>query len=135
MAEAENGNHAPSVKLLLIDDEQEFVNVLTKRLAKRDIHATKAYSGKEGIQALKGENFDVAVLDLKMADIDGIEALKIIKIIDPEMPVIMLTGHGSKQAANEGMKAGAFDYLTKPYDLPQLVEKILTAVKQRVHKR
>lgn len=134
MAEAERDNHADPVNLLLIDDEQEFVNVLTKRLAKRNIHATKAYSGKEGIQALRDKNFDVAVLDLKMADIDGIEALKIMKIIDPELPVIMLTGHGSKRAANEGMKAGAFDYLTKPYDLPELVAKIFTAVKQRVKK-
>lgn len=134
MTEAERDNHAAPVNLLLVDDEQEFVNVLTKRLAKRNIHATKAYSGKEGIQALRDKNFDVAVLDLKMADIDGIEALKIMKIIDPEMPVIMLTGHGSRHAANEGMKAGAFDYLTKPYDLPELVEKILTAAKQRIQK-
>ena len=124
-----NKNSAP-INLLLIDDEQEFVNVLSKRLAKRDILTTKAYSGKEGIHALREQHFDVAVLDLKMGDIDGIEVLKILKIMDPQMPVIMLTGHGSQEAALEGLEAGAFDYLTKPYDLHKLVGKIFTAVKR-----
>jgi len=125
----ENEKSAP-IKLLLIDDEQEFVNVLAKRLAKRNILTTKAYSGKEGIHALRDQHFDVAVLDLKMGDIDGIEVLKILKIMDPQMPVIMLTGHGSQEAAHDGLEAGAFDYLTKPYDLHELVGKIFSAVKR-----
>ncbi|MFZ7111774.1 MAG: response regulator [Desulfatiglandales bacterium] len=119
------------INLLLIDDEQEFVNVLSKRLAKRNILTTKAYSGKEGIHALRDHHFDVAVLDLKMGDINGIEVLKILKIIDPLMPVIMLTGHGSRRAAQEGLEAGAFDYLTKPYDLHELVEKIFSATRRK----
>ena len=126
----EDKNPAP-INLLLIDDEQEFVNVLSKRLAKRNILTTKAYSGKEGIHALRDQHFDVAVLDLKMGDINGIEVLKILKIIDPPMPVIMLTGHGSRRAAQEGLEAGAFDYLTKPYDLHELVEKIFSATKRK----
>ena len=66
----------------------------------------------------------MAILDLKMEDMDGIEVLKIFKKMDPDMPVIMLTGHGSEKAAREGMELGAFDYLTKPCDLEELVEKI-----------
>jgi len=117
-----------SIKILLMDDEEGYVNVLAKRLGLRDMEVTKSFSGSEAIQALRGQDFDVAVLDLKMEDIDGIEVLKIFKKMVPEMPVIMLTGHGSEQAAREGMKYGAFDYLTKPCKLEQLVKKIREAV-------
>ncbi|MBW2591326.1 MAG: response regulator, partial [Deltaproteobacteria bacterium] len=102
------------IRLLLVDDEEGFVNVLTKRMTRRNINVTVALSGTEGIQALRKQDFDVAVLDLKMEDMDGIEVLKIFKKMYPEMAVIMLTGHGSEQAAKEGMEYGAFDYLTKP---------------------
>ncbi|MBL0715150.1 MAG: response regulator [Desulfosarcina sp.] len=116
------------VKLLLVDDEVGFVNVLSKRLTKRNMVVTTACSGTEAIQALRKEDFDVAVLDLKLEDMDGIEILKIFKKLLPAMPVIMLTGHGSEQAAREGMACGAFDYLTKPSDLEDLVDKIMQAV-------
>ena len=118
------------IRILLVDDEVGFVDVVSKRLSKRNIDVTQALSGTEGIQALRGQDFDVAVLDLKMEDMDGIEVLRIFKKMVPEMPVIMLTGHGSEQAANEGMAYGAFDYLTKPYNLEKLVEKILEAAGQ-----
>jgi len=117
------------IKLLLVDDEIGFVNVISKRMAKRDIDTTKALSGTEAIQALRKQDFDVAVVDLKMEDMDGIEVLKIFKKMDPEMPVIMLTGHGSEQAAKDGVEFGAFDYLTKPCDLEGLIEKIYEAVR------
>ena len=119
------------IRLLLVDDEEGYVHVLTNRLAKRNIDVTKTYSGQQAIQALRGEDFDVAVLDLKMEDMDGIEVLKILKKMDPSLEVIMLTGHGSEQAARDGMKCGAFDYLTKPCELEELLEKIHEAAKQR----
>jgi len=74
------------------------------------------------------------VLDLKMADMDGIEVLKIFKLMDPRMQVIMLTGHGSATACRQGLELGAFDYLMKPCELDALVEKIRQAFgkKQRV---
>jgi DNA-binding response OmpR family regulator len=75
-------------------------------------------------------SFDVVVLDLKMEDMDGIEVLKIFKIMDPEMPVIMLTGHGSETAAREGIQFGAYDYLTKPCDLTELIAKINEACRR-----
>ena len=120
-----------AIRLLLIDDEKVFLDVLAKRLALRGILPTKAYSGKEGIQLLRGHCFDVVVLDLKMVDMDGLEVLKIIKIIAPDLPVIMLTGHGSEDATQHGMAGGACDYLTKPYDFDLLVEKIRQAAAAR----
>ena len=117
------------IKLLLVDDEKGFVNVVAKRMSKRNIDVTKAYSGTEALQTLRKADFDVAVLDLKMEDMDGIEVLKIFKKMDPDLSVIMLTGHGSEEAAKEGIKFGAVDYLTKPCDFEELVEKIKKAHK------
>jgi DNA-binding NtrC family response regulator len=115
------------IRLLLIDDERDFVNILAKRMKRRNIDVTKAFSGAEAIQALRGQEFDVAVLDLKMEDMDGIEVLKMLKIMEPRLVVIMLTGHGSAEAAEQGIKLGAFDYLTKPCELEELMEKIMEA--------
>jgi len=121
-------NQQNKIKLLFIDDEKAYVNVLSNRLNKRDIDVTKAYSGLEGIQALRKQDFDVAILDLKMEDMDGLEVLKIFKKMYPKMEVIMLTGHGSEKAAREGIEFGAFDYLTKPCELKELLQKIQEAV-------
>lgn len=118
------------INVLLVDDEVGFVDVLSKRLSKRDMVVTAAYSGTEAIQVLRKQDFDVAVLDLKLEDMDGIEILRIFKKLVPTMPVIMLTGHGSEQAAQEGMAFGAFDYLTKPSDLEDLIVIINQAVKR-----
>lgn len=118
------------IRLLLVDDEEGYVNVLSKRMSKRSIRVTTALSGSEGIQRLRKEEFDVAILDLKMEDMDGMEVLKIFKKMDPDMPVIMLTGHGSEKAAREGLELGAFDYLTKPCDLEDLMKKVREACKK-----
>jgi DNA-binding NtrC family response regulator len=123
MGTAGPGREQP-IKVLLVDDEIAYVTILAKRLAKRNFDVATAFSGTEGIQAARRHEFDVAVLDLKMEDMDGIEVLKIFKKVIPEMAVIMLTGHGSEQAAREGIEFGAFDYLTKPCELEQLVGKI-----------
>ena len=127
---SENINSDP-VRLLLIDDEKDFVNILAKRFKHRNIDVAKAFSGTEAIQALRDNAFDVAVLDLNMEDMDGIEVLKILKIMDPRLAVIMLTGHGSAEAAEQGLKLGAFDYLSKPCELEDLVQKIMQAFAQR----
>jgi len=112
------------IKLLLVDDEKGFADVVAKRMSKRDIDVTKAYSGTEALQVLRKVDFDVAVLDLKMEDMDGIEVLKIFKKMAPDLSVIMLTGHGSEAAAREGIKFGVAAYLTKPCDFEELVKKI-----------
>lgn len=115
------------INVLLVDDEQGYLNVLSNRLSRRAIHATKAFSGTEAIQILRKTDFDVVVLDLKMEDMDGIEVLKVIKRMIPDLPVIILTGHGSQTAAKEGIQYGAFDYLTKPCALMELMDKIKEA--------
>lgn len=123
----QNGKDDKIIKVLLVDDEKGYINVLSNRLSKRSIDATKAFSGTQAIQILRKKDFDVVVLDLKMEDMDGIEVLKIMKKMAPEVPVIFLTGHGSQEAAREGIASGAFDYLTKPCELSQLIEKIKLA--------
>jgi DNA-binding response OmpR family regulator len=118
------------IRLLLVDDEEGYVKVLSKRMARRNMEVMTALSGAEGIQRLRKQDFDVAILDLKMEDMDGIEVLRVFKKMVPDLPVIMLTGHGTETAAREGLEMGAFDYLTKPCDLEELVKKIRAACRR-----
>jgi DNA-binding NtrC family response regulator len=115
------------IRLLLVDDEVGYLEVLSKRLGKRNLDVTTANTGQQAIQILRSNDFDVAVVDLKMTDMDGIEVLDIFKKMDPDLAVIILTGHGSEQAAREGIEKGAFDYLTKPCGLENLLEIIHAA--------
>lgn len=123
------------IKLLLVDDEEGYVDVLYHRLNKRGIRVTKAYNGSQAVKALRDGDYDVAVLDLKMEGMDGLEVLGIFKKIVPEMMVIMLTGHGSQEAAMEGMKLGAFDYLTKPCEFDELLNRIRDAYQMKSENR
>ncbi|MBI5251311.1 MAG: response regulator [Desulfomonile tiedjei] len=118
------------IRILLVDDEEGFASTLAKRLARRNFRVTSAPSGAEGIQAIRKQDFDVAVVDLKMEHMDGIEVLKIMKRMVPKMAVIMLTGHGSEDAATNAMTLGAYDYLTKPCDLEDLMIRIMDACKR-----
>ena len=115
------------IRLLLVDDEVGYLEVLSKRLGKRNLDVTTANTGQQAIQTLRNNDFDVAVVDLKMTDMDGIEVLTIFKKMDPDLAVIILTGHGSEQAAREGIEKGAFDYLTKPCGLENLLDIIHAA--------
>ncbi|UCG21218.1 MAG: response regulator [Deltaproteobacteria bacterium] len=126
-----NKGQSRQIKILLVDDEEGYVNVLAKRMTKRQVEVSVALSGSEAIQTLRKKDFDVAVVDLKMEDMDGIEVLKIFKKMDPELPVVMLTGHGSEKAARDGLALGAFDYLTKPYDLEDLLAVITKAAERK----
>jgi DNA-binding NtrC family response regulator len=131
MTDALKNKDSEPIRLLLVDDEKDFVNILSKRIKRRNIDVTKAFSGAEAIQTLRSQDFDVAVLDLKMEEMDGIETLKVLKIMDPRLAVIMLTGHGSAEAAEQGIRLGAFDYLTKPCELEELLGKIMEAFAHR----
>jgi DNA-binding NtrC family response regulator len=119
------------IRLLLVDDEVAYADVLSNRLGKRGFEVHKAYTSPEALLLLRTQTFDVAVLDLKMPDMDGIEVLKIAKQEDPGLQVIMLTGHGSATACEQGLAMGAFDYLMKPCELETLVEKIHEAFEQK----
>ena len=127
MHENENTNKK-KIKLLLVDDEKHFVEVLYKRLSDRDFSVTTTFSGEEGIQALRKVDFDVAILDLKMKDMNGIEVLKIFKKMYSKMAVIILTGHEAEQTVEEAMEYGAFAYISKPCDFEELVATIEKAI-------
>jgi len=112
------------LNVLLVDDEKGYLHVLSNRLTRRGIKTVTAFNGTQAIQILRKNDFHVVVLDLKMEDMDGIDVLKVIKRMVPELPVIILTGHGSQTAARDGIAYGAFDYLTKPCELSELLDKI-----------
>ena len=116
------------VRLLLVDDEIGYLEVLSKRLTRRGYKVTTASSGTEAIRALRQWEFDLAVVDLKMEDMDGIEVLNIFKKMDPSLRVVMLTGHGSERAARDGITQGAVDYLIKPVGLERLLKTISAAL-------
>ncbi len=111
-------------KILLVDDEEGFVSVLTKRLKKRNITATPALSGSDAIEKFQSQRFDMVLLDLKMEFMDGFEVLKVLKELNPAVPVIMITGHGSMEDVRKCLDYGAVDCLPKPHDFKQIVEKI-----------
>jgi len=117
-----------NIKILLIDDEMEFVETLAERLELRGYIAEIAGDGELGISMLARESFDVAILDLMMPGLSGLDTLRQIKEIDKTLPVIMLTGHGSTKDGMEGMQMGAFDFLMKPLDINELLEKINLAL-------
>ncbi len=119
------------IRVLLIDDEEEFRKTLATRLRMRALEVAEAGSGPAAIEAMTREVFDVVVLDLRMPGMDGIDTLKHLKKIQPRAEVIMLTGHASVETGIDGMKLGAFDYLMKPCDIDELISKIQNACKKR----
>ena len=124
-----------ALKILLVDDEKPFVETMMKRLKKRKIDVVPAYDGLDALASLeKNGDVEVVILDIKMPNMDGMAALKEIKKNFPLMEVIMLTGHATVETGIEGMKMGAFDYLMKPCDMDQLIEKANeAAIRKRNH--
>lgn len=117
------------IRILLVDDEKDFVETLAERLQLRDFNVRTAFSGIEAIKLVKEEEFDVIFLDVKMPGMDGIEVLKQIKSLKSLPQVIMLTGNATVETAIEGMKVGAFDYIMKPVVTEDLIELIGKASK------
>ena len=115
------------MKLLFIDDEQTFLKYLAKRLILDGFEVKTTFSGEEGVEAASKEDFDVAVVDLQMPGIDGIEVQKRLKELQPSLPCIVLTGHGSVENALESGKYNAFKFLSKPVDMETLIETINAA--------
>jgi DNA-binding NtrC family response regulator len=111
-------------KILLVDDEVVFTTNMGKLLTNRGYKVTAANSGDAAIQALEKEHFDVVVLDLKMPGMDGLATLKEIKKLGLFTETLILTGHGSIDTALEAIKLGAYDYLTKPCEIDDLMGKI-----------
>jgi two-component system NtrC family response regulator len=122
------------MKLIFIDDEQTFLNYLAKRLILDGYDVTTTFSGEEGIDAASKEPFDVAVVDLKMPGIDGIEVQKRLKVLQPDLPCIVLSAHGTVEHALESGKYNAFKFLSKPVDMDTLIQTIEDAYKFRMEK-
>ncbi|MBN1842831.1 MAG: response regulator [Deltaproteobacteria bacterium] len=118
-------------KVLLVDDEKDFVEMLALRLSEVGERVLSSFSGKECLETLEKEDVDVVILDIKMPGMGGIETLKEIKRRFPLVEVILLTGHGTTQTAIEGLKLGAFDYLLKPADFEDLTTKLEGARKRK----
>jgi DNA-binding response OmpR family regulator len=116
-----------TVKVLLIDDEPQFVEVLAERLEARGFAVQTALTGDEGLAKLQEQEADVVILDVQMPGRDGVETLREIKRIKPLVEVIMLTGHATIESGIQGLKLGAYDYLMKPTDTEDLVAKMLRA--------
>ena len=114
-------------KVLLVDDEKEFVQTLSERLQTRSMQPAIAYDGEEALTMIEADQPDVMVLDLKMPGIDGLEVLRRVKQNHPETEVIILTGHGSETEETVAFQLGAFAYLRKPVDVDILTDTMKQA--------
>lgn len=121
-----------AAKVLLVDDEAEFIELMSQRLETKGLKVVAVTSGEKALAEIEDHNFDVAVVDLAMPGIDGIETLKQMKEKRGDIEVIMLTGQATVQSGIEAMKHGAIDFLEKPVDLTVLLEKIRLAKKERM---
>lgn len=119
-------------KILLVDDEKDFLDIMSERMGARDMDVTTASSALDALKLIENESYDAVVLDLMMPEMDGLEALKIIKEKRPELQIILLTGHATVEKGIEAMKLGAMDLVQKPADLKLLTEKIKKAQAQRM---
>ena len=120
------------LKILLVDDDRQFIETLAKRLKSRGMQATTALSGDAAIELLREQDFDVVILDVVMPGKGGIATLKEIKSFKPLTEVVMLSGHASLELAIQGMQFGALDFLSKPADIVELMEKINKAFARKV---
>jgi CheY-like chemotaxis protein len=108
-------------KILVVDDDQRMVKTICDILRVKGYEALPAYSGEEAVQVVNGEAFACVLMDLKMPGIDGIEALKRIKVVTPDTPVVLMSAYATKEQAEEAKRYGAVTVLTKPIDFPQVL--------------
>jgi len=118
------------VNILLVDDEEELVSTLAERLGFRGLEAQWATSAEQAMKKIENHHFNVAVLDVKMPRISGLELMDMIRQKHPDMKFIFLTGHGSQADFQQGCSCGACFYLIKPVRIDDLVKKINEAMGQ-----
>jgi len=121
-----------SEKVLLVDDEKEFLEIMSERMKARDMDVTTATSADQALEIIEKESFDAIILDFQMPGMDGMEALKAIKAKKPEAQIILLTGYATVEKSVEAMKIGATDFVEKPADLEVLAEKIKNAKAEKM---
>ncbi|MGO9379569.1 MAG: response regulator [Dissulfurispiraceae bacterium] len=122
------------IKVLLVDDEEAFVNTLAQRLKMRELNVNTVYDGEQALAKVKSEEPDVMVLDLKMPGLHGMDVLREIRKAYPNMQVIILTGHGTEKDEEEARRLGGFDFLRKPADIETLVGKIKEAYSEKIER-
>ena len=115
------------LNVLLVDDEQEFLQTLSQRREMRGPNTKLALDGEEALEAVRDQEPDVMVLDLKMPAMDGMEVLRQIKQAYPKVPVVMLMGRGSKKDEEQALRLGAYAYFEKPVELDRLARAIREA--------
>lgn len=120
------------INLLLVDDEEEFLKAIRRSLEVRDFVVFTANRGEEALEIARTNPVDIAVVDLKMPGMDGIETLEALKKAHSWMEIVILTGHGTIDSALEATRSGAYSYLQKPCELEKLMEVIVEAYKKRV---
>jgi DNA-binding NtrC family response regulator len=120
-------------KILIIEDEAAIRRVLTKILSEENssYEVTEAEDGLAGIELIKNDDYDLVLCDIKMPKMDGVEVLEAIKIIKPETPIVMISGHGDLDTAVNTMRLGAFDYISKPPDLNRLLNTVRIALDRK----
>jgi len=116
-----------SGKILLVDDEKDFLDVMSERIEARGMEVTTADSAQKALEQVESEGFDAIILDLMMPGMDGLETLKAIKEKNPDIQVILLTGHATVEKGIEAMKLGALDFVEKPANLDKLTKVIKKA--------
>ena len=119
-------------KVLLVDDEEDFLTMLAERLAVRGLKVESVTRGEDAVAQVDDQKFDLIVLDLSMPGIDGLETLKRIKAKQPDAEIIMLTGQGTIKSSMEAMKLGAEDFMEKPVDITELMDRISDARDKRL---
>ena len=125
-------NEKPDIRVLLVDDEETLVEYLSKRLLREGFTVKATFSGEEAVEVGANDDFDVAVVDLKMPGIDGVETQQKLKKLQPFLQSIVLTGHGAIDSALESGRQDAFKYLLKPIEYDNLVETIREAYEKKV---
>ncbi|MEW6348319.1 MAG: response regulator [Thermodesulfobacteriota bacterium] len=119
-------------RVLIVDDEERFRNTMSKLLSVSGFPNKTTGSGKQAIEELTGNSYDVAIVDVRMPEMSGVELLSDLKKIDPTIEVIILTGYASLDTAKAIIKLGAFDYMLKPYAIEELTEKIEAAYDRKI---
>jgi two-component system nitrogen regulation response regulator NtrX len=121
-------------KILIIEDEAAIRRVLKKIISEENetYHVDEAEDGLQGLEMIKNNDFDLILCDIKMPKMDGVEVLVKAKTLKPEVPIVMISGHGDLDTAVNTMRLGAFDYISKPPDLNRLLNTVRNALEQKV---
>jgi CheY-like chemotaxis protein len=123
-----------SVKVLIVDDEKDFLDIIAERIGARGMDVSTASSAEAALNMIEEESYDVVIMDFMMPALDGFKALKLMKTMQPEVQIILLTGNVPDEKRMEAKALGALDVIEKPPDLNDLIQKIKKAKKARKKK-